>query len=126
MENSRLAVLINRVMDRTITDEEHSELLGYLADLQNKGHAERLIADAWEQFKPEHTAFSKQESTLLLRRILDQRPAIDLPKAVGKRRFTTVLNLLVAASIILIAITTPYFTGRNKSTAGLTLEQAVS
>ncbi|MFB2117763.1 FecR family protein [Parapedobacter sp. 2B3] len=127
MENSRFAVLITRVMDRTITDAEHSELLGYLADLQNKGQAEQLIADAWEQFKPKHTAFSEQESRLLLRRILDQRPTVDLPKAVSKRRFTALYpTLLAAASIILIAIIIPYFTGGDKATAGLTLEQAVS
>lgn len=126
MENVRLVTLINRLMDHTITEAEHNELLEYLADLPNKHHAARLFAEVWERFKPSGTYAMESRGAAMLQRILDQRPKTEWKKTVSKGPLATPLKILAAASVIFVAIAIGYIVRWDKSDAGLTLEQAVT
>ncbi|WP_353182845.1 FecR domain-containing protein [Parapedobacter lycopersici] len=122
MQNQRLAILLKRAMESTITPSEREELLALMADDENKRDAERLLDDSWEQFEAtDNTVLTSDKGSEMLRRIFE---------TTGHRRPRQQLIsswLYAAASVLLIAMVSMYFYTQYRLTASsaeLTLAQA--
>jgi len=106
---SRLTILFERAMDKTITPEEHDELLAYFADPKNKKLTEKLFASAWKRFNPDHPVFTQEQGSAMLARLSETIQTEERPSA--GTRFWPVLwyRAAVAASILLVVSVASYF-----------------
>jgi len=109
METSRLAILLRKTIDQTVTPTEREELFGLLADLDNKRFAERFLSAAWKDFHHTENVFSPQESTELLARIMASHPALENEEP-GLRRLPLVRYwMAIAATVVVVASLALYF-----------------
>ncbi len=110
VEISRLAVLVNRAMDSTITPKEREELQVMLSDPRYKTHVEKMLEDAWARFAPSSPVFSRTEGDGILRQILEdveEKKGTEVP--MEAKRKTVMWRWLVAASVLLISAVAIYF-----------------
>lgn len=103
MNVSRLATLLEKAMQKAITPAERDELFALLADLDNKQTADEALAVAWEDFRPKENVFPPDESAEILKEIMVQHRAGEIPVPGDSRSINLRRWLAIAASAVVVA-----------------------
>lgn len=71
MKNPRLAALLKRAIEKTITSPEREELLALMADDENKADVEQALEHLWEEFEARDIILTSDREADILNRIFE-------------------------------------------------------
>ena len=102
MERTRLALLVDRAVAKTISPEEREELLSLITDSTHKAEAEKLLTQAWDAFKTTQPVFEEHHAANMLQAILEPAPA----RQNKQREMRPIYKvwIKIAASVILVSV----------------------